>query len=131
MAKTAMNLLLDTHAFLWAIDNNPNLTQKARSAIQDGNNIVFVSAATAWEISIKKGLGKLIIPKRDYLEELQLHRFTALDITTEHALAVEQLPQHHKDPFDRMLVAQAQVEKLTLVTRDPRIKAYAVQIIET
>lgn len=126
-----LNLLLDTHAFLWAIDNNPDLSQEAREAIVDGNNIVFVSAATAWEISIKKAIGKLKIPNEDYLQELKLHRFTPLAITTEHALAVENLPPHHKDPFDRMLVAQAQIEKLRLVTRDPRIKAYAVPIIET
>ena len=126
-----MNLLLDTHAFLWAIDNDPRLSPKAREVIINGNNVVFVSAATAWEISIKKGIGKLQVPNGDYLEELKVHRFTALDITTEHALAVENLPPHHKDPFDRILVAQAQLENLTLVTRDPRIKAYTVPIIET
>ncbi len=126
-----MNLLLDTHTFLWAIDNNPNLSQEARAAITDGNNMVFVSAATAWEISIKKALGKLTIPGGSYLDELNVHRFTPLNITTEHALAVENLPQHHKDPFDRLLIAQAQIEKLTLVTRDSRIKQYAVQVIET
>jgi PIN domain nuclease of toxin-antitoxin system len=125
-----VNLLLDTHAFLWAIDNNPRLSQKARDAIIDGNNIVFVSAATAWEIAIKKSLGKLRVPDGDYQEELKLHRFTPLDITTEHALMVERLPLHHKDPFDRMLIAQAQVEKLTLITGDPKIKAYTVPIIE-
>lgn len=125
-----MNLLLDTHAFLWAIDNNPRLSQKARDAIIDGNNIVFVSAATAWEIAIKKSIGKLKIPNGDYLEELKVHRFTPLDITTEHALMVESLPPYHKDPFDRMLIAQAQVEKLTLVTGDSKIKAYTVPIIE-
>lgn len=126
-----MNLLLDTHAFLWAIDNHPSLSHEAREAIVDGNNVVFVSAATAWEISIKKSIGKLKVPNGDYLQELKLHRFTPLAITTEHALAVENLPPHHKDPFDRMLIAQAQIEKLTLVTHDPRIKAYAVPIIET
>ncbi len=125
-----MNLLLDTHAFLWAIGNPSNLSQRAREAIVDGNNIVFVSAATAWEIAIKKGIGKLQIPEGDYLQELELHRFTPLNITTEHTLAVEHLPPHHKDPFDRMLIAQAQVEKLMLVTRDERIKAYAVSLIE-
>jgi PIN domain nuclease of toxin-antitoxin system len=124
-----MNLLLDTHTFLWAIDNHPNLSPEARAAITDGNNMVYVSAATAWEISIKKAIGKLTMPNGDYLEELKVHRFTPLDITTEHALAVENLPQHHKDPFDRLLIAQAQIEKLTLVTRDSRIKQYAVQII--
>ena len=125
-----MNLLLDTHAFLWAIDNNPKLSPQAREAIVDGNNIVFVSAATAWEISIKKAIGKLKVPDGDYLEELKLHRFTPLDITTEHALAVENLPPHHTDPFDRILIAQALLERLTLVSRDPRMKAYAVQLLE-
>ena len=126
-----MNLLLDTHAFLWAIDDDPQLSHAARSAIINGNNIVFVSAATAWEISIKKAIGKLTIPQGNYLDELSVHRFTPLDITTEHALAVENLPHYHKDPFDRLLIAQAQIEKLTLVTGDERIKRYAVQLIET
>ena len=125
-----MNLLLDTHVFLWAIDDDPTLSQKARNAIVDGNNLVFVSAATAWEITIKKAIGKLRLPQGDYLDELRLHRFTALDITTEHALVVGDLPEHHKDPFDRMLVAQAQVENLTLVTRDPRLMVYPIRIIE-
>ena len=126
-----MNLLLDTHVFLWAVDDNPNLSTAAREAIVNGQNIVFVSAATAWEISIKRAIGKLKIPESGYLEELRLHRFMSLSFTTEHALAVENLPPHHKDPFDRMLIAQAQKEKLTIVTRDPRIKAYDVRIIET
>ena len=125
-----MNLLLDTHVFLWAVDNNPNLSPAAREAIVDGHNIVYVSAATAWEISIKRTIGKLKIPESDYLEELRLHRFMPLSITTEHALAVEKLSPHHKDPFDRMLIAQALEEKLVLVTRDPRFKAYDVRIIE-
>ncbi|MCL4863618.1 MAG: type II toxin-antitoxin system VapC family toxin [Caldilineaceae bacterium] len=125
-----MNLLLDTHVFLWAIDDDPRLSNAARAAIIDGNNVVFVSAATAWEISIKKAIGKLTIPQGSYLDELRLHRFTPLNITTEHALAVADLPPHHKDPFDRLLIAQAQIEKLTLVTADVRIKQYAVQLIE-
>jgi len=124
-----MNLLLDTHVFLWAVDNNPHLSPAAREAIVDGNNIVFVSAATAWEIAIKRAIGKLKIPQSDYLEELRVHRFTPLNITTEHALAVENLPPHHRDPFDRMLVAQSLAEKLVLVTRDPRISAYDVRVI--
>ncbi len=126
-----MNLLLDTHVFLWAVDNNPNLSQAAREAIMDGHTIVYVSAATAWEITIKRAIGKLKVPQSDYLEELRLHRFTPLSITTEHALAAETLPPHHKDPFDRMLVAQALEEKLTLVTRDSRMKVYDVRIIAT
>ena len=126
-----MNLLLDTHAFLWAVDDDSRLSSAARSAIIDGRNVVYVSAATAWEIAIKRGIGKLQIPHNDYLEELRLHRFTSLSITTEHALAVENLPSHHKDPFDRLLIAQAQVEHLTLITRDQRLSLYGVKIIET
>ncbi len=126
-----MNLLLDTLVFLWAVDDAPNLSPAARAAILDGRNIVYVSSATAWEISIKRGIGKLNIPSSDYLEELRLHRFTPLNITTEHALAVESLPPHHKDPFDRMLIAQAQEERLTIVTHDQRIRLYDVRIIET
>jgi PIN domain nuclease of toxin-antitoxin system len=125
-----MNLLLDTHVLLWALDDEPTLSPAARSAMTDGRNVVFVSAATAWEITIKKALGKLLVPPGDYRHELARHRFTLLDITTEHVLAVEGLPLHHADPFDRMLVAQAQVEKLTFVTRDSQIKAYSVPIIE-
>ncbi len=126
-----MNLLLDTHAFLWAVDDDSRLSSAARSAIIDGRNVVYVSAATAWEIAIKRGIGKLKIPQNNYLEELRLHRFTPLSITTEHALAVENLPSHHKDPFDRLLIAQAQVEHLTLITRDQRLSLYDVKIIET
>ena len=125
-----MNLLIDTHVLLWALDDDATLSPAARTAITDGHNVVFVSAATAWEIVSKQALGKLRAPTGDYLHELQRHRFTPLDITTEHALAVEGLPPHHADPFDRMLVAQAQVEKLTLVTRDERLLSYAVPTIK-
>lgn len=126
-----MNLLLDTHVFLWVIDDSPRLSSAARAAIIDGANVIFVSAVTAWEISIKKAIGKLTVPSGSYLDELRLHRFTPLDITTEHALAVAELPHYHQDPFDRLLVAQAQVEKLTIVTADSQIKQYAVRLMET
>lgn len=126
-----MNLLLDTHVFLWAVDDAPQLSPIARAAITDGNNLIFVSAVTAWEIAIKKAIGKLTLPQGNYLDELRVHRFTPLDITTEHALAVERLPHYHNDPFDRLLITQAQLEKLVLVTADSRIKQYAVQVIET
>lgn len=124
-----MNLLLDTHVFLWVIDDSPRLAGAARAAIVDGTNVVFVSAVTAWEISIKQGIGKLTVPRGNYLDELRLHRLTPLNITTEHALAVAGLPAYHQDPFDRLLVAQAQVEKLTLVTGDARIQQYAVRVL--
>ncbi len=124
-----MNLLLDTHVLLWALADDPALSPAARAAITNGSNVVFVSAATAWEIAIKKAIGKLRVPPGDYLAELKRHRFTPLDITTEHALAVETLPPLHADPFDRILVAQALVEKLTLVTHDDRLKAYPAPVI--
>lgn len=125
-----MNLLLDTHALIWVFSQDARLSQAATEAIRTGTNLVFVSAATAWEIAIKKALGKLKVPG-NYQEGLRRYRFTPLDITTEHALAVEQLPTYHNDPFDRMLIAQAQIERLTLVTHDPHMKAYGVPIIET
>ena len=126
-----MNLLLDTHVFLWVVDDSPQLSSAARAAIVDGANIVFVSAVTAWEISIKQAIGKLTLPRGNFLDELRLHRLTPLNITTEHALTVAGLPPYHQDPFDRLLVAQAQVEKLTLVTGDPKIQQYAVRVINT
>jgi PIN domain nuclease of toxin-antitoxin system len=125
-----VNLLLDTHCFLWWIDNDPKLNAAARSQIQDPENLVFVSTVTAWEISIKSSLGKLRAPN-DYETELEVHRLQALPILNSHALAVKNLPFHHQDPFDRLLVAQAQLERLTLVTHDERIKLYGVSILMT
>lgn len=123
-----MNLLLDTHTLLWWLDDNPTLSEPAHNAISKAENLVFVSAVSAWEIAIKKKLGKLDAP--DNLEdEIIIHRFNPLPITFTHAFRVTELPNHHHDPFDRMLVAQAQVEKLTLITRDIRIRKYDVPII--
>jgi PIN domain nuclease of toxin-antitoxin system len=123
-----MNLLLDTHALLWWLDDSPTLSTEARAAIGDGNNVVYVSAASAWEISIKKALGKLDAP--DNLEEaLSANAFQALAISVAHALAVGALPSHHGDPFDRMLVAQARLEGLTLVTRDENTIKYGVGVL--
>ena len=125
-----MNLLLDTHVFLWWVDNNPQLNAQARAAIADPNNLVFVSAATAWEISIKASLGKLSAPD-DYEAELEVHGLRALPILNAHALAVKHLPLHHQDPFDRLLIAQASLERLTLVTHDTRMKLYGGSVLMT
>lgn len=124
-----MNLLLDTHVLLWWLEDNPTLSRAPRAALSDGNNAVFVSAASAWEIAIKKTLGKLVAP--DNLEAaLQANAFQELPIGIVHALAAGALPGHHSDPFDRMLVAQALHENLTLVTRDKNIAQYRVPILE-
>ena len=123
------SLLLDTHVLLWIAMGDPRLGSAARAAIGDGRRLVFVSAATAWEIAIKRGLGKLEAPS-DYLTLLDHYRFSPLDVTTEHTLAVETLADHHRDPFDRMLVAQARVEGLTLVSNDARLAAYGVAFLD-
>jgi len=123
-----MNLLLDTHVLIWALENSPTLSANARDAIVDGNNMVFVSAASAWEISIKKAIGKLEAPD-NLLEEIELHRFTPLNMNFDHARRAGTLPDIHKDPFDRMLIAQAQIERLILVTRDDSIPRYDVNVL--
>ena len=125
----AKSLLLDTHVLLWIAARDSRLGPSASAAIRDGRRLVFVSAATAWEIAIKRGLGKLEAP-RGYLALLDFYRFSPLDVTTEHTLAVETLGDHHHDPFDRMLVAQAQVEDLTLVSGDARFAAYGVSYLD-
>jgi PIN domain nuclease of toxin-antitoxin system len=118
-----MNLLLDTQTLILALENNPTLSAAAREAIIDGNNIVYVSAVSVWEISIKKTLGKLDAPDT-LLEEIERHRFTPLDIALTHGDLAGKLPPIHWDPFDRMLVAQARAAQLTLVTRDAEIQRY-------
>lgn len=124
-----MNLLLDTHVLLWVLTNDPKLSERVRKALTDSQSVVYVSAVTAWEIAIKRGLGKLKAPD-GYMEALARNRFTPLNVTSEHALTVEHLPQHHNDPFDRLLIAQARVEALTLVTHDERIYAYEVKVLK-
>lgn len=124
-----MTLLLDTHAFLWWLDDPQLLSEQARDAIADGKNTVYVSAAVAWEIAIKRSLGKLDAPE-DLEGAMAASRFLPLPVTVPHALAVARLPDHHRDPFDRLLVAQAQHEGIRLVSRDPALKPYDVQLLE-
>ena len=123
-----MNLLLDTHVFLWWVGDDPQLNAKARASIAHPNNLVFVSAATAWEISIKSSLGKLSAPDESEFE-LEVHGLRALPILNAHALAVKHLPLHHQDPFDRLLIAQASLERLTLVTHDTHMKLYGGSLL--
>ena len=120
-----MKLLLDTHVLLWWLDDSALLSVGARQAIENENNTVYVSAAVAWEIVIKRRLGKLNFA-HDLEAILTTNRFEPLPVTVSHALAVEQLPDHHKDPFDRLLVAQALQEGFTLVSRDMDIQRYPV-----
>lgn len=123
-----MSLLLDTHVLLWIAAGEDMLAHEAKAAIEDGRRLVFVSAASAWEIAIKSRLGKLDAPT-DYMAMLQHYRFLPLDVTSQHALAVRELPDLHRDPFDRLLVAQARAERLTVVTRDRAIQRYDVPTV--
>lgn len=125
-----MNLLLDTHAFLWWLADDPALGTEARRSIGDPAAIVHVSAASLWEISIKQALGKLDVESPDLAEEVSANGFVELPVTGRHALAAGALPRHHDDAFDRMLVAQASLEGLTLVTRDPAMTEYQVTLLE-
>jgi PIN domain nuclease of toxin-antitoxin system len=120
-----MKLLLDAHAFLWWDSSDARLPALLHSAIASPNNEVFVSAATAWEIAIKRALGKMTF-ERALGRAIDGHGFRALPITVEHAEWAGALPQLHRDPFDRLLVAQAQLEGLVLVTVDDQILRYQV-----
>ena len=122
-----MNVLLDTHVLIWW-DEGRRLAAEARLAIEQAD-IVYVSAVSAWEVAIKTGLGRLR-PTRTVEEAASESGFLELPVTFHHAERVTGLPPHHRDPFDRMLVAQAAVEELALVTRDPVFARYGVARIE-
>lgn len=123
-----MKLLVDTVAYLWAADASPRLSTPAAEAVANRTNILLFSVASAWEISIKAALGKLKIAAN--FEEL-LARFgaTLLPISLEHTAAVRTLPLHHRDPFDRMLIAQARSEQAVVVTSDPVFARYGVAVL--
>lgn len=123
-----MKLLLDTHALLWWLFELPQLGETARAEIGSPVSKVHVSAVSATEISIKQASGKMEAPD-DLPAQLAINSFAELPLSVRHGLAVAELPPHHGDPFDRMLVAQARVEGLTLVTSDRKISAYDVPIL--
>jgi len=123
----AVSLLLDTHVFLWWRTNDRRIGAEARAAIADAD-IVFVSAASAWEAAIKAALGRLRLPE-PFETGVVDSGFERLPILFSHAKAAAHLPRHHTDPFDRMLVAQARTENLTLVTRDRLLEGYDASIL--
>jgi len=126
-----MRLLLDTHVFLWWLTDNRRLSREARTAITDPDSVVHVSAANCWEIAIKASLGKLKIAGADIESEIAANGFVELAITARHAFSAGRLPRHHDDPFDRMLVAQAEAEKLVLVTHDEIFRSYGLNLLST
>lgn len=121
-----MKLLLDTHVFIWWLDAPEKLNIEELEFIKNTDNTIFISAASIWEISIKKSIGKLIFSNNfDILNCITENYFLPLPINIKHAQFIETLPQHHDDPFDRMLISQAIIDDLVLITRDTRIKKYA------
>jgi len=127
-----MRLLLDTHTLLWWVEDDPQLSASARSSISDEHNQCFVSLVSAWEMSIKASLNKLrlTVPVLDYFRQhLPGNNFQPLPITMEHVTRVQHLPFHHRDPFDRLLLAQAQQERLALVSADTVFSSYGIERI--
>jgi PIN domain nuclease of toxin-antitoxin system len=118
-----LRLLLDTHILLWWVANDPSLSPTAAALIRDPENMVFISAVSLWEIWLKQSLGKLRLPV-GFEEKLQMEAFENLPLTAAQTRQVATLPWHHRDPFDRMLVAQARTEHLILLTADAVIGGY-------
>lgn len=127
-----MRLLLDTHAFLWWISDDERLTRRARRVISDESNDVFVSVVSAWEIVVKASLGRLELRKpasKLIPEQVEKNAFGVLPLHLSHTLVVENLPAHHRDPFDRLLVGQAFSEKIPIVTGDSLVAQYPIRAI--
>lgn len=126
-----MKLLLDTHSFLWWITDDPQISDKALELIGGSQNNLYWSAASSWEVAIKYALGRLPLPDSPAIflpTELGKNRIETLPIVDTHAFQAGQLPRHHRDPFDRMLVAQAQVETLGIISNDPKIRFYDIEV---
>ena len=126
-----MNLLLDTHVALWAITDHPQLPPRARELIESPRAAVWVSVASVWEIAIKHSLerGDMPVSSRDATRFFRASGYGLLSVEAEHVMAVEELPRHHQDPFDRLLVAQALVEPMRLITHDAQVARYSDTIL--
>ena len=127
-----MKILLDTQCWLWWITTPEKLSRSARRRIADRRNIIYLSAASAWELAIKYSIGKLPLPEPPWQfvpKRLARDAITALPVEIMHALHVAGLPQHHKDPFDRLLIAQSQVENTILISRDSIFNSYDCSVI--
>jgi PIN domain nuclease of toxin-antitoxin system len=124
-----VSLLLDTHVFLWWIGDSSRLSDEVKTHIADPGSMVYLSAISAWEISIKRALGRLDLRDEEFLYGMRESGFAELAVTVEHSLAAGNLPLHHRDPFDRMLIAQATTEGLRLVTHDRTLSTYDVSTL--
>jgi PIN domain nuclease of toxin-antitoxin system len=127
-----MNVLLDTHAFLWWVIDDSQLSNTAKAIIADPSNTVYFSVVSAWEILIKGRTGKLSLPEPPEIyipSRLALNQFVSLTVQMQHLLQISSLPEHHRDPFDRLLIAQSQVEQFPILTVDRMFNQYAVSLI--
>jgi PIN domain nuclease of toxin-antitoxin system len=124
-----VSYLLDTHVLLWWMHDAPRLQSRVRDVIGNPDHDIVVSVASIWEAAIKRAIGKLRFDTPTLLHALHRGRLRVLPITAEHALAASDLPRHHDDPFDRMLVAQAAAEGLSIITHDRRLQQYGVGIV--
>lgn len=127
-----MKYLLDTHIFIWWTLDHPKLSGPAKATISDKDNLIYVSSASIWEIAIKSSVGKLSLPESPEIfvrKQLEMNDFNILDITVGHSLGILDLPMHHKDPFDRILIAQAKYENMIIITDDRLIKQYKVNVM--
>ncbi len=124
-----MNYLLDTHALIWALATPDKLSKQAREVIEDPAHIILASSASAWEIAIKLSLKKIKFPLEDLERSAKEANFTELKVSIQHAVAYEKLPLLHRDPFDRLLIAQAQSDGLVLLTRDSKFAEYGITVI--
>lgn len=125
-----MNILLDTHAFLWFIDENPRLSDSARVLIEAEDSQPFLSMASLWEMAIKISLSKLQLehPYENFIpQQLAINGIGILNLSLEHIAAIATLPFHHRDPFDRLIAVQSKIEKMTLVSADPSFDAYEIE----
>ena len=127
-----MKVLLDTHAFLWLITDDDRLSEKARQTFLNPENSLFFSAASLWEICIKKSLGEISLKDgwfQTIQEEMEINTIQWLPIEMTHCAEVTKLPFHNRDPFDRMLIAQAIIEEMKLMSRDSRLSKYTIELI--
>ena len=126
-----MNFILDTHTIIWFSENNPQLSDRAKDIISEADNDCFVSFVSIWEMAIKIKLDKLIleIELKDFIHELISRDFKLLEIKVDHLLNTMNLPFHHRDPFDRLLISQSQTEDIPIITKDYHFNNYNIQVI--
>ena len=126
-----MQLLIDTHILIWFLEGNKLLSKSRRQIVADSQNNVFVSIASLWEIAIKISIGKLTLakPLANVIKQIEIEDFEILPISPEHTLQVSTLPFHHRDPFDRMIIAQSQIENLAVMTDDDDFADYGIKIL--